>query len=143
VYGFCRKFDSASAGFQRGGSRFETRRGFLFQEDTHGYKGIRLHLNKVREEHGTPLVKDLCRQCEIADHSDALLTSSCFFPETEYGLDPRETMRLVGEIDNPRLVTNKTHQDHTERMQKWIEKSIIQLEDVRGFALKLYTGEDN
>jgi hypothetical protein len=32
----------------------------------------------------------------------------------------REAMRLVGEIDNPRLVTNKTHQGHTEKPRKAI-----------------------
>jgi len=50
-------------------------------------------------------------------------------PETECGLGvPREAMRLVGEVDSPRLVTNKTRQDHTEKMQRWIKKRLDQLE---------------
>jgi hypothetical protein len=38
---------------------------FLFREESVGYKGIRLHLNKIREEHNTPLIEDLCRRCKI------------------------------------------------------------------------------
>lgn len=60
-------------------------------------------------------------------------------PETECGLGvPREAMRLVGEIENPRLVTNKTQQDHTEQMKRWIEKRLAQLEreDLCGFIFK-------
>lgn len=44
---------------------------FLFREDHTGYKGIRLHLNKVRQEHDTSLVRDLCRRCKQADRDDA------------------------------------------------------------------------
>jgi len=43
---------------------------FLFREEAPGYKGIRLHLKKIREEHDTPLVKDLCRRCKIKDDTD-------------------------------------------------------------------------
>ena len=38
-------------------------------------------------------------------------------PEVECGLGvPRESMRLVGDIESPRLITVRTHVDHTERM---------------------------
>ena len=60
-------------------------------------------------------------------------------PETECGLGvPREAMRLVGESENPRLKTNKTHRDHTDQMQRWIEKRLVQLEteDLCGFIFK-------
>ena len=41
-------------------------------------------------------------------------------PEVECGLGiPRETLRLVGDADAPRLVTSRTNIDHTERMQSW------------------------
>ncbi|WP_419658573.1 pyridoxamine 5-phosphate oxidase-related protein, FMN-binding [Desulfosarcina variabilis str. Montpellier] len=43
---------------------------FLFREEATGYNGIRLHLNKIREEHDTPLVRDLCRRCKMKDNTD-------------------------------------------------------------------------
>jgi uncharacterized protein YbgA (DUF1722 family)/uncharacterized protein YbbK (DUF523 family) len=60
-------------------------------------------------------------------------------PEVECGLPiPRETMRLVGPIDNPRLVTSRSGIDHTERMQTWIQKRLAELEsqDLVGFIFK-------
>ncbi|BBO69303.1 hypothetical protein DSCA_32330 [Desulfosarcina alkanivorans] len=45
---------------------------FLFREERPGYKGIRLHLTKTREESGTELVKDLCRRCRIDDKPDTV-----------------------------------------------------------------------
>ena len=45
---------------------------YLFREEGSGYKGIRLHLTKTREESGTELVKDLCRRCRIEDQPDAV-----------------------------------------------------------------------
>lgn len=60
-------------------------------------------------------------------------------PEVECGLGvPRESMRLVGDPDNPRLITTRTGVDFTERMQTWIAKRIVQLEkeDLYGFIFK-------
>lgn len=60
-------------------------------------------------------------------------------PETECGLGiPREAMRLVGLVDNPRLLTNKTGIDHTERMQTWTAKRLDALarENLCGFIFK-------
>lgn len=49
-------------------------------------------------------------------------------PEVECGLPvPRDSMRLIGEADNPRLVTRKTGQDMTARMKSWAAKRIEQL----------------
>lgn len=45
---------------------------FLFREEGAGYKGVRLHLTKIREESDTPLVKELCRRCRIEDQPDAV-----------------------------------------------------------------------
>jgi uncharacterized protein YbbK (DUF523 family) len=40
--------------------------------------------------------------------------------EVEYGLPvPREAMRLVGNPETPRLITNRTGIDHTDCMLKW------------------------
>ena len=51
-------------------------------------------------------------------------------PEVECGLPvPRESMRLVGDIDAPRLVTTKTKVDHTDRMQRWIQRRLETLAD--------------
>ncbi len=60
-------------------------------------------------------------------------------PEVECGLSiPREAMRLVGEIDHPRLVTVRTRIDYTEQMQTWAKKRVQELEaeDLNGFIFK-------
>ena len=50
-------------------------------------------------------------------------------PEVECGLGtPRESMRLEGHPEHPRLVTTRTHVDHTDRMIKWAEERVRQLE---------------
>ena len=60
-------------------------------------------------------------------------------PEVESGLPvPREAMRLVGEPDAPRLVTNRTGTDHTERMVNWAQEKIEHLRSagLSGFIFK-------
>jgi uncharacterized protein YbgA (DUF1722 family)/uncharacterized protein YbbK (DUF523 family) len=60
-------------------------------------------------------------------------------PEVECGLGvPRETLRLKGAIDSPRLVTTKTGIDHTDRMQTWAAGRVKQLEkeNLHGFIFK-------
>jgi len=60
-------------------------------------------------------------------------------PEVECGLPvPRETMRLMGESKSPRLVTTKTNIDHTEKMQRWAEVRVKELEteNLHGFIFK-------
>jgi uncharacterized protein YbgA (DUF1722 family)/uncharacterized protein YbbK (DUF523 family) len=60
-------------------------------------------------------------------------------PEMECGLGvPRESMRLVGNPDSPRLVTVRTHQDHTERMVRWARQRVTALEkeSLCGFIFK-------
>ena len=60
-------------------------------------------------------------------------------PETECGLGiPREAMRLVGSVDAPRLVTNKTGIDHTDQMQRWAKTRLDDLagEDLCGYIFK-------
>jgi uncharacterized protein YbgA (DUF1722 family)/uncharacterized protein YbbK (DUF523 family) len=60
-------------------------------------------------------------------------------PEVEAGFPvPRETFRLVGESDNPRLITTRSHVDHTERMTAWAERRVRELEkeDLCGFIFK-------
>ena len=60
-------------------------------------------------------------------------------PESECGLGvPREAMRLVGDIENPRLVTIHTGMDLTKRMQDWTKKRIKELEkeNLCGFIFK-------
>ena len=60
-------------------------------------------------------------------------------PEMECGLGvPRESMRLVGSPESPRLVTNRTKIDHTERMITWARKRVQELEkeDLCGFIFK-------
>jgi uncharacterized protein YbgA (DUF1722 family)/uncharacterized protein YbbK (DUF523 family) len=60
-------------------------------------------------------------------------------PEVEVGLGiPRESMRLVGDPDAPRLITFKSKTDHTERMLAWANKRVMELEkeDLCGFIFK-------
>ena len=60
-------------------------------------------------------------------------------PEVECGLPvPREAMHLAGNPESPRLVTSKTKQDMTERMVKWANKRILELEkeNLGGFIFK-------
>ena len=60
-------------------------------------------------------------------------------PEMECGLGvPREAMRLVGNLEKPRLVTIRSNVDHTERMIQWAQRRIAELkkEDLCGFIFK-------
>ena len=60
-------------------------------------------------------------------------------PEVECGLSiPREAVRLVGDPDDPRLLTSRTGIDKTEKMQEWIKIRLEQLEreDLCGFIFK-------
>ncbi|MFO8007475.1 MAG: DUF523 and DUF1722 domain-containing protein [Candidatus Brocadiia bacterium] len=60
-------------------------------------------------------------------------------PEVECGLPtPREAMRLAGDPERPRLVTARTEQDMTDRMLRWAEQRLEQLEeeDLCGFIFK-------
>ena len=60
-------------------------------------------------------------------------------PETEAGFGvPRESMRLVGDPDNPRLITFKSKADRTEEMTRWAKRRVQELEaeDLCGFVFK-------
>ena len=60
-------------------------------------------------------------------------------PEVECGFGvPRESFRLVGDPENPRLVTTRTNQDHTERMAEWAKRRVGELgkEDLCGYIFK-------
>ncbi|MEW6657744.1 MAG: DUF523 and DUF1722 domain-containing protein [Thermodesulfobacteriota bacterium] len=60
-------------------------------------------------------------------------------PEVECGLGvPREAMRLAGDPAAPRLVTVRTHRDHTEQMLNWARSRLEELakENLAGFIFK-------
>ena len=60
-------------------------------------------------------------------------------PEVEIGLStPRDTVRLVGDEDAPRLVVEKTGQDLTERMRRYARDKVEQLAalNLHGYVLK-------
>lgn len=60
-------------------------------------------------------------------------------PEVECGMPvPRESMRLEGNPENPRLVTNRTKIDKTDQMMLWARKRAVELEKEKlsGFILK-------
>jgi uncharacterized protein YbgA (DUF1722 family)/uncharacterized protein YbbK (DUF523 family) len=60
-------------------------------------------------------------------------------PEVECGFGvPRETLRLAGDPESPRLMTGKTHRDVTEQMRQWAHGRVVELEkeDLCGFIFK-------
>ena len=60
-------------------------------------------------------------------------------PEFEIGLGvPRESLRLVGDPEAPRLIAPKSGQDHTERMQTWARERLEELAAIKlhGFVFK-------
>ena len=60
-------------------------------------------------------------------------------PEFEIGLGvPRESLRLVGGPEAPRLVAKKSGHDYTERMQAWARERLEELAAVKlhGFIFK-------
>ena len=60
-------------------------------------------------------------------------------PEVECGLPvPREALRLVGDPDTPRIITQKTKRDFTGQMQAWGRRKLEQLgkEGLCGFIFK-------
>ncbi len=60
-------------------------------------------------------------------------------PEVEAGFGiPRESMRLVGDPENPRLITFKSKTDHTDQMTRWAKERVKELEkeDLCGFIFK-------
>lgn len=62
-----------------------------------------------------------------------------FCPEVECGLGvPRETMQLVGDPASAHLLTTKTRIDHTERLNRWAERTLNTMtsENLCGFIFK-------
>ena len=60
-------------------------------------------------------------------------------PEVECGLGvPREAMYLTDSPESPRLITKITNIDHTDKMLKWSEKELKELEKkkIAGFIFK-------
>jgi len=60
-------------------------------------------------------------------------------PEVEMGLPtPRESMRLIGDPEAPRLIAPKSGTDYTEQMQAWASQRVEQLAETRlhGFIFK-------
>lgn len=60
-------------------------------------------------------------------------------PEVECGMPiPRETLRLAGDAEDPRLITSRSGVDHTEKMKSWAENKLRQLESegLCGFIFK-------
>ncbi len=60
-------------------------------------------------------------------------------PEVEAGFPvPRETFRLVGDIESPRLITSKNKVDHTAHMLQWAAQRVemLEKEDLCGFIFK-------
>lgn len=79
------------------------------------------------------------RDCYITDILGPHFDFVPVCPEVECGFGvPRETMRLVGDINAPRLVTTRTNVDHTDRMLGWARRRVRELEkeNLCGFIFK-------
>ena len=75
----------------------------------------------------------------ITDSLGPFVTFVPVCPEIEVGMGvPREAVRLIGSIDSPRMVGNKSGEDWTGRMTKYARKRVKQnnLADLSGFILK-------
>ena len=60
-------------------------------------------------------------------------------PEVEAGFGiPRETLRLVGDPESPRLLTSRSGKDCTDIMLNWAQKRVTELEkeNLCGFIFK-------
>ncbi|MGD2206271.1 MAG: DUF523 domain-containing protein, partial [Anaerolineae bacterium] len=60
-------------------------------------------------------------------------------PEVEMGLPtPRESMRLVGDAKDPRLIAPKSDTDYTDRMKAWAQGRLDELStmNLSGFVAK-------
>lgn len=60
-------------------------------------------------------------------------------PEVECGMPtPREAIRLVGDVDSPRLVGRKSGKDWTDQMQEWGrgKLELLEKEDLCGYIFK-------
>ncbi len=75
----------------------------------------------------------------VADVLSAWFEYVPLCPEVECGMGvPREAMRLVGDVERPRMVTTNTSRDLTEQMASWCAARISRLEadNLCGFILK-------
>ncbi|WP_027178634.1 YbgA family protein [Maridesulfovibrio bastinii] len=89
--------------------------------------------NKVRYDGGHQLDR------WITDELGAYVEFVPVCPEVECGLGiPREALRLVGSIENYRLMTQKTGIDITDKMSFWSESKLeeLQKENLCGFIFK-------
>ena len=79
------------------------------------------------------------RDAFITDTLSAYVDFFPVCPEVECGFPiPRESLRLVGDPESPRLQTSRTKEDHTERMLSWCSRRVRELEeiDLHGFIFK-------
>ncbi len=89
--------------------------------------------NPVRYDGGHKL------DCCLRDTLGALVQWVPVCPEVEYGLPvPREALRLFGVSGDPRLVTARAGEDHTDGMKSWAARRLdaLKREDLCGFVFK-------
>ena len=113
------------------------------------------HRRMTDETSGKPWIRVGISSCLLGEQVrfdgghklDTLITESLgrYFewipvcPEMEIGLGtPRESLRLIGDAANPRMVGTKTGADHTEPMIRWAERRLEDLArlDLRAYILK-------
>ena len=103
-------------------------------------------MNKIKLGISTCLTGEKVRYDGQAQRDSFLMDTLSTFveytpvcPEVDCGMSiPRQAMRLVGDIDNPRLLTIKTKQDMTPQMNRWIKPTLKKLagDELCGFIFK-------
>lgn len=79
------------------------------------------------------------REAFLVDTLGAFVKWVPVCPEVEIGMGtPRETIRLEGNVDDPRLIATKSGVDHTNAMKRWSKQRLKALDelDLHGFVLK-------
>jgi uncharacterized protein YbgA (DUF1722 family)/uncharacterized protein YbbK (DUF523 family) len=79
------------------------------------------------------------RDAFVAGALDPFVEWHPLCPEVEIGLGtPRETIRLTGSLEAPRLTAPRSGLDHTDAMQSWAHGRVAEIEAARlhGFVLK-------
>ena len=75
----------------------------------------------------------------LRDHLGKYVTYVPVCPEVEAGFGiPRESFRLIGRPEHPRLITARSKIDHTDHMLRWAKKRVGELEkeNLCGFIFK-------
>ncbi|HPQ28880.1 MAG TPA: DUF523 and DUF1722 domain-containing protein [Desulfobacteraceae bacterium] len=99
------------------------------KEDPEGYDDIKLGISRCLLGDRVRYDGQHKRDPFLVDTLGLFVSYVPVCPEVECGLPvPRESMRLVGDPERPRLITAKTHKDLTDHMTSWCGRRLDELE---------------